>query len=461
MNSSEDQEHDANLNQPEADSSSNPAYDPSVEQFLSPDESLTGQTENKPANKLNKQSQSLSDIDIDPETDFNLPDDFQPVRPVTPRRRRQRSLIIRPNADEIDERLEMIARRSTPTLDFFVAAMAAGALLSIGYIVDAPAILLMGILASPIISPWIGAMLSTAVGERRFFGETMGGFFTALIMVFIIGLLGGLASRIFMPLTFNQAFLHARLWYPDLILTALGTSIITIALIQSEDKPILASLMLAYSFFLPVSVAGFGLGNGVSGLFPEGLFVFLVHLAISSILAIAIFFFMGFRPYTTTGYLMGGITIVISLAILSGFAGFGNLMNNRPVTAVIVATPTNESGETNQTEVAASLLATATTQASPTLFLSTPTPEFTPTPLIEPTPVYGRIDSDGGGTVIRKTPGGTAITTIENGYLVEILPDPPQTVDGTVWVHVLVQTTSRDIDGWIQLSLIATATPAP
>jgi hypothetical protein len=71
------------------------------------------------------------------------------------------------------------------------------------------------------------------------------------------------------------------------------------------------------------------------------------------------------------------------------------------------------------------------------------------------------VQSPGNGAVIRSTPGGTAITTVENGYLVEIQPVPPEIVSGVAWIRVLVQTPSRDIDGWMQQSLIATATPAP
>ena len=37
--------------------------------------------------------------------------------------------------------------------------------------------------------------------------------------------------------------------------------------------------MLAYEFFLPISAAGFGLGSGISHIWPNGLLVFFVHFA--------------------------------------------------------------------------------------------------------------------------------------------------------------------------------------
>ncbi len=400
-----------------------------------------------------------SELDVEPTQSVPpspAPADDLPAASRPTRRRRNRSFIIRPSEDEIDGRLDSIARRATPTFDFFAFALLSGALLGIGYIIDAPAILLFGLLAAPILAPWIGAILGIAVGETRFFGQAMGGLLTATAMIFVTGILAGLASRIFMPLTFNEAFFHARLWWPDILLTLIGTAIITISLIQSEEKPILASLMVAYGLFLPISVAGFGLGNGVSGLWPQAFFVFLVHLSASMLLGLAIFMYMGFRPISTSGYIGAGIAAVICLALLVGIAGFGTLLSNRMTPA---ATPelTPEALPSPTTGG----LPTPSLQPSPTRLVLTPTAIASPTPSPQPTPAYGRVQSPGNGAVIRSTPGGTAITTVENGYLVEIQPVPPEIVNGVAWIRVLVQTPSRDIDGWMQQSLIATATPAP
>ena len=72
-------------------------------------------------------------------------------------------------------------------------------------------------------------MEQAATGEGRFFGQTFGGFLTALIMVFVVGLLAGLGSRLLQPLTSSQAFVHSRLWWPDLFLLIVGTMILVIA----------------------------------------------------------------------------------------------------------------------------------------------------------------------------------------------------------------------------------------
>lgn len=373
--------------------------------------------------------------------------------PGSRRRRRQNRLITRPDVSELSGRLESMARRAAPTFDFFFFSLLAGAVLGLGYMLDAPAILLFGILIAPLLAPWVGVALAAATGEIGFLGQTLGGFLTALSLVFLTGVLAGLAIRLWMPITTDQALQHARFWIPDLLLMAVGTVVLTLAFIQSEEKPLLASLMVAYEIFLPVSAAGFGLGSGVQDLWLQGLVVLLVHLAISMILALIVFYYMGFRPLEVSGYALPGLVVIV-LAVVAGYGAImlDNVRGNRAPVAPPLLTP------------ALSAQATFTPQPTvpptPTRILITPTPGVTPSPTLLPTPVYGRIHSAGDGAVIRTDPSGSPITTVQNDYLVEILPDPSVIQNGATWVRVKVKTSSRDIIGWVQLSLIVTATPS-
>src|SRR5688500_1032450 len=192
------------------------------------------------------------------ETEFDpLPSrlsEDEPIQlPGSRRRRRQNRLVTRPDVSELGERLESMARRAAPTFDFFFFSLLSGAILGLGYMLDAPAVLLFGILVAPILAPWVGVALAAATGELRFLGQTLGGFLTALFIVFITGVLAGLAIRLWMPITTDQAILHARFWIPDLLLMTIGTVALTVAFVQSEEKPLLASLMVAYEVYLPVS----------------------------------------------------------------------------------------------------------------------------------------------------------------------------------------------------------------
>jgi hypothetical protein len=271
-------------------------------------------------------------------------------------------------------------------------------------------------------------------------------------MVIVTGALAGLVTRILPEMAATQALLHAQFSFFDLLLLAIGTATLTIVFIQSEEKPLIASLMLAYELYLPAGAFGFGLGSGIANIWPQALLVLLVHLAISLIIALVVFFYMGFRPAEMYGYALVGLAAVGGLAVvLAAFAwGGGNLLPaGRPTATPTRPTPTQPV-----------ILPTHTApRPTPTRIRLTPTPSLTSGPTAIPTPVYGHVR--GNGAYIRDEPGGAAITTLQNDYLVEILPDTPLVLEGTTWVRIRVKTTTRDVVGWVLLDLIVTATPLP
>jgi hypothetical protein len=256
-----------------------------------------------------------------------------------------------------------------------------------------------------------------------------------------------------MPVTTSQAFLHAQLWVPDLLLIAVGTLILTITFVQSEEKPLLASLMVAYEIYLPASAAGFGLGSGVPGLGLQGLLVLLVHLAVSIILALIVFYYMGFRPLEVSGYALAGL-VVVGLSVITGYGVimFDNVRGNRP--DVTTSLPTQVVSSSSQ----ATSTPFATLPPTPTRILITPTAEVTLSPTSLPTPVFGHVGPN--GAYIRNEPGGSAITTLQSGILVEFLPDDPVVLEGTTWVRVNAKAPLRDIVGWMLLNLIVTTRPS-
>jgi hypothetical protein len=370
------------------------------------------------------------------------------------RRRRQRKLIQLPTSHERVVIIEGMALRTTPTFDLFLFSALSGALIGAGYILDSNAILIMGILIAPLLRPLLGVIMGAATGEMRFFTQTLIGLLASFLFVFITGFLAGIAARIFLPLTFDQAFDHSSLWWPDLFLLATGAVLLTLSFIRSEEKPVLPGLMVVYELFLPISAAGFGLGNGVEGLFPNALWVFLVHFGIVVTLGMLIYFYMGFRPAFTNGKIFSGMILIGSLALAIGLSGIWTLIPSGMITPA-------SSEQTTPTIPPAVATATITPIPSATRVPPTATSTATFTATIEPTPIYARVRSVGGGGIIRKSPNGDAITSVQNDYLVELVPDEIIIKDGTEWVHVLVRTSTGVIDGWVLQSLLITATPAP
>jgi hypothetical protein len=115
-------------------------------------------------------------------------------------------------------------------------------------------------------------------------------------------------------------------------------------------------------------------------------------------------------------------------------------------------TATDETGETDGTITPVPL----------TLNVTIPVTETrTTTPPPEPTPVYATVYArEGGGAFIRKEPGGSVLATLDNGSIVQVLPDT-QELNGTLWIHAAVTRNDIRIEGWIIQNVLETATPIP
>ena len=404
-----------------------------------------------------------------------LPTDPQPQQhapaPNSPaRRRRARRAQLIPDAEGRAAIMATLANRAYPNYEFFIFAVLSGAVLGLGYLLDSPAVLLLGILLAPLMTPWVGMVLAIITGSVRFFSETLVALLISAMLVFLSGLMSGLAARAFLPLTFNNAFTNSQIWWPGLAVLALGSILLVISFVRSEDRPFLPSVMLAYSFLTPISAAGFGLGSGVEGLWPAGALVFVVHLALASLLGMITFLVFRFRP-SQLGWLMSlgaGIVIVAALVFLMS-PGLGS----RPEPVVVLPPQT----QTPQEVIAPTSTASPKPTFTPRVQTATP---FTPSPValtlevtlpatetatitltVEPTPVYAKISSDtGGGVNLRKSPNGSYIATLDNGSVVVVLPEV-QDVSGTLWAHVIATKNGRQLEGWILQSVLTTATPVP
>ena len=389
-----------------------------------------------------------------------LPEGFTPIGDIAhlPRARRRRAnrMLVPLAADERAAVLDDLARRTVPSFEFFLFAFLCGAILGAAYLLNAPALLLLGILLAPLLTPWVGLTLAAVTGSWRFFFLTLGGLVVAGGLVFLTGALAGLAGRLWVDLPFSYAKIHAQLWWPDLLLVVLGAALLAISFVRSEQKPILASVMLAYGLFLPVSAAGIGLGIGKSidgvSLWPNGMLVLLVHIALATLVGGIVLTAMHFKPRRRSGYLLPIFLSLLSLAALVVFTGLVTFIRDGiATTRHVAATPT------------ILILPSSTPIVSQT---STPIPTNTPsatlsfTPTLLSTPSYAMISSSsGGGALLRSEPGsGTVRTAISNGVLVEVLPEI-QSVGNVTWVRVRV----FNYDGWVLQTVLTatTLTPTP
>ena len=400
------------------------------------------------------------------------------------RRRRARRTFFPKDAQGRTAVIAALAKRAYPSYELFIYSLVCGAVLGVGYIFDSYGVLLLGILFAPLMAPWVGFVLSIISGSPRLFMQTLTGLLVSALLVFGASALAGLASRLILPHTFNAAFTLSRLWWPDLIVMALGAILLTVSFVRSESKPYLPSVVVAYELFMPLSASGFGIGNGVGDLWPHGVLAFVVQLAWATILGLVTLVFLRFRPLSALGYVF---TLVVSAAIiLILFWLTSSPQPSEPTPEVILPAVTltlellpseaaSGVAEFSETPVMISPTDSATapgeftittdgtiTPVPLTLDVTLPVTETrTNTPEPEPTPIYAVIRArEGGGAYIRREPGGNVLATLANGEIVEILPDT-QDYNGILWIHVLATRNDIRVEGWIIQSVLETATPVP
>jgi hypothetical protein len=372
-----------------------------------------------------------------------------------------------------------LARRAYPSYEFFVFSLISGLFIGLGYFLNAQALLIFGVLVAPLMTPWIGISLATIAGAGRFLLQTVAAFFVSSVMLFLSGLLAGVASRTLpnSARTFTEAYVHSRLWWPDIAILTLGAIILTISFIRSEERPYLPSALLAYGIILPIGAAGFGLGSGVEGIWPQGLQVFLVHLAWATFFGILTLFFLRFYPTSAGGIALtaiGFIGIIVFVSLQTGFVDWMKIQAglSTPVPVTVTQTepvPTPSAGITpsprpSQTEAFIGI-PTGTPSITPspepvtlepTEIVDTPTSTIT----AEPTPIIGIIRaSEGGGAFIREKPGGKVLATLGNGSTVTIVPNDLQDINSVIWVHVIAFTNDVRVEGWMIQTVLVTATP--
>ncbi len=212
--------------------------------------------------------------------------------------------------------LASLSHRAYPTYELFVYAALCGAIAGLGLLLDSQALLLFAVLVAPLLLPWVGLLVAALTGSIRFFFETFAALLVSALFVFVTGVLAGLVARGLGPRAFNEAFIHSRLWWPDLLVLALGAVILTVSFVRSEAKPFLPSVLIAYELFLPLAAGGFGLGSGMSEIWPYGLLVFVVHFCWASMFGLLTLVALRIMPATTESFAFSVAVAFILLAVL-------------------------------------------------------------------------------------------------------------------------------------------------
>jgi len=230
---------------------------------------------------------------------------------------------------------------------------------------------------------------------------------------------------------------------------------------------------------MPLSASAFGVGNGIGDLWPHGMLVFVVHLAWATVFGLIALAILRFRPLSGVGYPFAlGVFAIAALTVF----WLINPSKSQPVEptpeATLAPLPSETPDSSSLPSATSVALRPTETESTPeetsaatdgtitpvplTLDVTLPVTETrTSTPAPEPTPIYAVIRArEGGGAYIRKEPGGNVLATLDNGAIVQILPDT-QDYNGVLWIHVVATRNDIRVEGWIIQTVLETATPVP
>jgi len=385
----------------------------------------------------------------------HMPDDPNKLPPA--RRRRAKRVLAPVDADERAAFLDKVARRASPTVDFFLFSILAGIVFSAGLLLDEVALLVLGAILAPMMAPAIGLALGTIIGSGRFFFRSLIGVIIGSALVFAIGLLAGYLARSWTTITMEEALYHTQLSWANFLLLAVGAIFTAAGMVRSKRSAAVPSVALAYELYLPLTAAGIGLGSRTPLLWPDGLVVFTIHLALCVLLGAITFAIIGFRPLTLFGYSFGGVILLLVIVLMIGLGSAGAAIEEN------IALPTYTPTLTpTVTLTMTPTLTPVPPTTTPTLTLTpTKTATLTITPSPSPTPVLAIVDVGESGAVhLRAEPDRDAesIKLLPNGTLVGVLPEDPVENGSDIWIHV---STIEGEDGWILQVSIEIATPAP
>lgn len=399
-----------------------------------------------------------------------IPDGYTPVEPPSrineSRRRRRRKLLIPSGRTERALYIGEIAKRLVPDVEFFGFSILSGLILALAILLNSPAFFILGALVAPFMVPAVGLGFSAAIGSMGFFLRSIGSLVISAAFVFLSGMLGGWISKLFVDLPLTHARHFTVFSIPDFILLTIGVGMALYMTIKApKQRPLLASVPLAYEIYPPVAVAGFGLTSGVAGFYPDGLKIAGVNIAWIILVGTLVLAVLKLRPFTFFGYLLTAAILGTAVYTLVVTSALGSALESQVAPfRTVESTPIVSLEEQTRTPhiklgFPTAIIPTETPTLTPTNTLI-PTRTATATITPKPTPVWAKVFSaQDVGVVIRTAPGFSSpqLTSLLNDEPVQVLPEV-EYVEGVFWVHVLLE---DGRDGWIARNLLVTATPVP
>jgi hypothetical protein len=352
--------------------------------------------------------------------------------------------------------VETLTERTLPTFDFFLFILLAALLACVGFGLHSTTLLVAAALVAPLLAPVCGISFGLAAAFPRYVGRNLLGVLLGVALAFLLAALLGFAYHlVFSGTGVSPAESPDFLWV-DLPVAFLASLWMANRLAREPGGARLPSAALAYVVLIPIMAGGWNwvmVGPSAS---LSLLLRAVAGLCLAVLAGMGMFLLLGIRPFPGT---FGASAVALGAVVTFGlfFIALAGLSPRGPEGLVGVATPTPL--------ISAPLPATPTDTPTPTPLLTatsspSPTAGSTPTPQATPTLAAVRgviLGTKGKGVLLRDAPGGTTVSSLIEGTMVEAI-GAPEAAGGMEWVLVR---DGQGHQGWLALQYFATLTPTP
>jgi hypothetical protein len=380
----------------------------------------------------------------EPMTTMMPPSGGESTPPFSSRRRRARSFLPFVGQEERDRKLDDLAQRAFPRLNFFLFTLITAFLFSLAQILSSPVLWILGLVCAPLLNPLTGAALGLVTSSLPFTVRNLAALALAWILAFLTA-----GLTMYLAFAASPGAVYPLMDPISLLATLLAAAWLTVRFLRGTPDFWMPSAVVSYIILYPLCAAGWLFATGKGEGAASALLAWAIRVTLALMASMGTYLALGFRPSERRARAYAGIavTAVFGAVLIGAWAGSGaaGVQPAPPPTATSLPTPTS-----TPTPVP-SLTPTATDTPPPS---QTPTPSVTFTATFPPMSavVHGAGDS---GVYLRDAPDGKKIDSLYDGDEVEII-GPAVEAGGTWWMHVR---TASGEEGWMAMEYCATVTP--
>ena len=353
---------------------------------------------------------------------------------------------------QIHDFINDLIRRNQLNLNSIWQMFFSLALLAVGLVSDLPLLVLLAAVTAPVLNPMIGLVLSAIKPSGREFGKAFLFFLITTAAFFGTGWLINLFSPTTISADQIQNFFALKDGWLEWVVLALTAIICVYLFLYRPGGPsVIASTVLAYLIFIPVTIAGLLFAQGDQASAMNLLLLSGARFFISLLILLITTWIFGFAPKGALGWLMLAMVVMASgLAIFEMRMDQSTFSLPEPQPAkVVAAAPTEE--PPLPTELPVKITAVPTKPPQPAA-----TTQPTPTVVSIPTVQYALVVSESGVVVRESASTQAAITTyINNGLQVTLLGEK-STDQGMDWEKVIAPDGK---EGWVAARFLSVINP--